>query len=499
VTARTVAIVGGGLGGLSAAIHLASAGHRVRLFEKNPTLGGKLAELRADGFTFDLGPSVLTLPDVFRDLFAVAGSDFDEQVPLERVDPVCRYHFADGSMFDLPDGLDRQLEAVARFSPREVDGYRRFARYARELYDASADSFLFRPFGDISGLGGREGLVALRQLHRLLSPRSLDGLVRRFFRDPRLVQIFNRFATYNGSSPYTAPATFAVIPHVEHALGAYRVRGGMYRLAEAEAELARRVGVEIDVGREVVSVDVRAGRAEGVRLGDGERVGADAVIVNADAVGAYERLLPPDADPRTRRRLLAQEPSSSALIVLLGVSRRLPELAHHNIYFSADYRAEFDAIFRRRVPPEDPTVYVCAPSRSDSARAPAGGEALFVMVNMPASRGGERWPEAGEALAARMRDRIARAGTAIRETELAHETLMTPADIEARYGARLGAIYGPSSNTRLQAFLRPPNRARGIRGLFFAGGGSHPGGGMPLVTLSGRIAAALVQEYMRGK
>jgi len=490
---RTVAVVGGGLGGLSAAIYLASSGHRVRLFEKNAALGGKLAVLESDGFTFDLGPSVLTLPDVFRDLFAAAGADFDAAVPLDRIDPICRYNFADGSVFELPDGLDNQLDAVARLNPSEVEGYRRFARYAMEVYDASADAFLFRPFGDFSGFSGKQGLVALRQLHRLMSPRSLDGLVRRFFRDPRLVQLFNRFATYNGSSPYRAPATFAVIPHVEHALGAYFVRGGMYRLALAEADLARAVGVELNLGREVAGVDVRDGRAMGLRLRDGERVDADAVVMNADAATAYERLLPAEADPRSRRRLLDAESSSSAFIALFGVVRRLPHLAHHNIFFSADYRDEFDAIFRRGVPPDDPTVYVCAPSRTSPTLAREGGESLFIMINMPAL---PRRGEGNDEIAARMLDRIARAGVAMDASAIAHASHFGPEEIESRYGARLGAIYGPSSNTRFQAFLRPPNRAPRIAGLFFASGSAHPGGGMPLVTLSGKIAAGLVRSYL---
>jgi phytoene desaturase len=497
VSAKTVAIVGGGLGGLSAAIHLAASGHRVRLFEKNDAVGGKLARLRVGGFSFDLGPSLLTLPDVFRDLFAAGGGDFDAAVTIARLDPICRYHFADGARLDLPDGLERQVDAVRAFNPAEVDAYRRFARYAQELYDASADAFLHRPFGDFSGYGGARGLGMLRQLPRLLSPRSLDGLVRRFFRDPRLVQLFDRFATYNGSSPYAAPATFALVPHVEHVLGAYHVTGGMYRIAEAELDLARALGVEVRTNCEVAAVDVRDRRARGLRLKDGERVEADAVVVNADAAGAYERLIPEDADPRARARLLASEPSTSALVTLVGLSRAMPALAHHNIYFSADYRGEFEAIVERREAPPDPTVYVCAASRTDPTQAPEGGESLFIMINLPAATGREDWGTLTGALRARVRARLARAGVAIDESAVAHESHLTPVDFAERYGSRLGSIYGPSSNTRLQAFLRPPNRTR-VAGLFFAGGGSHPGGGIPLVTLSGRIAAGLAGEFLAG-
>ena len=486
---RTVAVVGGGLGGLAAAIALAASGHRVRVFEKNPDAGGKLARLEVDGFSFDLGPSLLTLPDVLSELFAMGGADFESLVRPERLATLCRYRWPDGSSLDVPDGLEAQVDAIHEFNPAEAAAWRRFAGYARELYDAASEPFMRRPFGDTSGFGRAEGLAMLRQLPRVLSPRSLDGLARRFFRDPRLVQLVGRFATYNGSSPFRTPATFAVIAHVEHALGAYHVPGGMYRIAEAELDLCRALGVEVATGVAVEAVELRDGRAVGVRLAGGERVGADAVVVNADPATAYERLLPPGADPRARRRLLAAEPSTSALVMLAGARRRTPHLAHHNVFFSSDYRREFDDIFARGRAPEDPTVYVCA----DTSLAPEGCEALFVMVNLPALAG----PEDREAVIADVRPRaLERAG--IDASEVVHESYLTPGDFAARYGSRDGSLYGASSNTRLQAFLRQPNRSRRVPGLFFCGGGAHPGGGIPLVTLSGMIAAREASAWLAG-
>jgi phytoene desaturase len=493
-----VAVVGAGLGGLAAAIALASRGRPVRVFEKNPEVGGKLARLAAGGYTFDLGPSLLTLPDVFRELFAMGGADFDERVGLARLAVLCRYRFADGSGFDLPDGLEAQVEAIRAFNPREADAWRRFAVYARELYDAASAPFMRRPVGDVSGFDRAARLAMLGQLPRVLSPRSLDGLARRFFRDERLVQLVGRFATYNGSTPYRAPATFAVIAHVEHELGAYHVPGGMYRVAEAELDLARALGVEVETGREVEAVEIGGGRVRGVRLRDGERVAASAVVVNADPATAYARLLPADADPRARRRLLASEASTSALVGLVGVRGRVAGLEHHNVFFSSDYRREFADIFRRREPPGDPTVYVCAATRTDPSQAPEGCDALFVMVNLPALGAAEDreatiarvWPRALE--------RLSRARVRVAPDAVEHESHLTPSDFAACYGSRDGSIYGASSNTRLQAFLRQPNRSRRVPGLFFAGGGAHPGGGMPLVTLSGLIAARLADEYLRG-
>lgn len=494
---RAVAVVGAGLGGLAAAITLAARGHRVRVFEQNPRVGGKMARLDVSGFAFDLGPSLLTLPDVLRELFEIGGEDFDSKVGLVRLPVLCRYRFDDGSGFDLPEGLDAQVETIRRFNPAEADAWRRFAVYSRELYEAASEPFMRRPFGDVSGFGGAEGLAMLRQLPRILSPRSLDGLARRFFRDERLVQLIDRFATYNGSTPYRAPATFAVIAHVEHELGAYHVSGGLYRIAEAELELARRLGVEVETGRAVAGVDVKDGRVAGVRLADGERVEADAVVVNADPATAYERLLPDGADPSARRRMLASDPSTSALVMLAGIRGRVDALDHHNVLFSSDYRREFDDLFARRVAPADPTVYVCAASRTDPSQAPEGCESLFVMVNLPAMRGAEDRDALIAELRPRVVERLARSGVEIAPSSIAHESYLTPGDFASRYGSRDGSIYGPSSNTRLQAFLRQPNRSRRVGGLFFAGGGAHPGGGIPMVTLSGRIAASLADEWLR--
>lgn len=494
--ASTIVVVGAGLGGLAGAISLAASGHHVRVFEKNATVGGKVAQLEAGGFRFDLGPSLLTLPDVFRELFAEAGSDFDSEVPLQRLAMLCRYRFADGSALDLPDGLEAQLEAIHAFSPCETDAWRRFAVRVGEVYDAASEPFMRRPFGDLAGMKGAAGRAMLRQLPRVLSPRSLDGLAGRFFKDPRLRQLIGRFATYNGSTPFRAPATFAIIAHVEHALGAFHPVGGMRRIVEAEVALAERLGVEMSVNEPVSEIVLRDRRAVGVRLASGAVIDADAVLVNADATTSWERLLPAEADPWSRRRLVRAEPSTSALVLSLGLRRRADHLEHHNVAFSSDSRAEFADLTEHRRAANDPTVYVCASSRSDATQAPPGGEALFVMVNLPALRG----TEDRDALVAHQRERIfarlSLAGLAVDRDDIVHESALTPSDFAERDGSRDGSLYGPASNSRLQAFWRQPNRSPRIPGLFFAGGGAHPGGGMPLVTLSGRIAADAIREYL---
>ncbi|MBK6313007.1 MAG: phytoene desaturase [Blastocatellia bacterium] len=495
----TIVVVGAGLGGLAGAISLAASGHRVRIFEKNATVGGKLAQLDANGFRFDLGPSLLTLPEVFRELFAEAGADFDAEVPLRRLSTLCRYRFADGSSLDLPDGLEAQTEAIHAFNPAEVESWRRFACWVREVYDAASEPFMRRPFGNTAGMTGAAGQAMLRQLPRVLSPRSLDGIAGRFFADARLRQLVGRFATYNGSTPFRAPATFAIIAHVEHALGAFHPIGGIRRIAEAELALARRLGVDIVTGAHVSEVILRDRRAVGVRLASNDVVEADAVLVNADATTAWERLLPADADPWTRRRLVRAEPSTSALVMVLGLRRPAPHLEHHNVAFSPDSRAEFADLFKRRTAADAPTVYVCASSRTDPSQAPDGCEALFVMVNLPAMSG----VEDRDALISHQRERIferlERAGLGVDASDIVVESFVTPADFASRDGSRDGSLYGPASNSRLHAFWRQPNRSRRVPGLFFAGGGAHPGGGMPLVTLSGRIAADEIRRYLASR
>jgi phytoene desaturase len=318
----------------------------------------------------------------------------------------------------------------------------------------------------------------------------VDQAVRSFFHSPYLRQVFNRYATYNGSSPYQAPATFNLIAYVEFAEGGWYLRDGMYTLARALERLARRLGAEIHTCSAVERVLVRAGAVCGVALAGGDRLEAQAVIVNADPRYAYQELLPERR--HTAARLARLEPSCSGFILLLGIDRTYSSLAHHNIFFSDDYRGEFAAIFGKRVPAPDPTVYVCATSLSDPAHAPPGHSNLFVLINAPALGPRVNW----ECEAPGYRDtvirKLERMGLERLEQHIAYERIIAPDDLQARYNAPGGAIYGLASNTPWTAFLRPPLRARDLRRLYFVGGGTHPGGGIPLVLLSGQAVAERV-------
>jgi phytoene desaturase len=481
---QPIIVVGGGLGGLAAAIRLAGRGRRVVLLEKNGRVGGKLNLIAEEGYTFDTGPSLLTMPWVLRELFAAAGRRLEDELALLPIEPACRYRWPDATRFDAYQSLPRLMQEIARLDPRDTASFFRFMAYAARIYRAVAGPFLLEPF---DGLRDLLTPATLRDAWAIDPFRTVDQAVRSFFRSPHLRQVFDRYATYNGSSPYRAPATFNLIAYVEFVEGSWYLRGGMYELARALERLACELGVEIRTHCPVARIAVYGNRACGVVLEGGERLSAAAVVVNADPRYAYEALLP--AEWSTATRLARLEPSCSGFVLLLGIDRVYPELAHHTIFFSADYAAEFAAIFDKRVPAPDPTVYVCATSVSDPAHAPPGHMNLFVLVNAPALSPRVDWRSMATAYRDLVIRKLERMGLDGLEQHIHYERIITPEDLRSRYNAPGGAIYGLASNQPWTAFLRPPLRAREARGLYFVGGGTHPGGGIPLVLLSGRAVA----------
>jgi phytoene desaturase len=483
---QPIIVVGGGLGGLAAAIHLAARGRRVVVLEKNERVGGKLNLIAEAGYTFDTGPSLLTMPWVLEALFAAAGQRLADELTLVPVEPTCRYRWPDGTGFDAWQSLPLLTQAIARLEPRDVAGFFRFMAYAGRIYEAVAGPFLLNPF---DGLRDLLTPALLRDAPKIDPFRTVDQAVRAFFHSPYLRQVFNRYATYNGSSPYRAPATFNLIAFVEFVEGGWYIKGGMYELARALERVADRLGVEIRTNSPVAQIVVRDGVARRVRLGDGADLAAAAVVVNADPRYAYAALLP--TEQATATRLARLEPSCSGVILLLGIDRTYP-LAHHNIFFSTDYAGEFAAIFGKRVPAADPTIYVCASCLSDPQHAPPGHMNLFVLVNAPARSPRVAWEREGGGYRDLIIRKLERMGLADIDPHIVYERLITPDDLEQRYNAADGAIYGLASNRPWTAFLRPPLRARGTRRLYFVGGGTHPGGGIPLVLLSGRAVAERV-------
>ncbi|MBI5671429.1 MAG: phytoene desaturase [Chloroflexi bacterium] len=483
---KPVVVIGAGIGGLSAAIRLAAAGRRVVMFEQNATVGGKMAEICADGFRWDTGPSVITMCHVFEDLFAAAGRQMDDYLMLLPVEPLTRYFYPDGMVLNLSRDLPATLRQLAALDERDAEGYLAFLAYAARLHRITGSVFIY----DDPPTWRSLLRVAPLDMLRVDAWRTMEQAIRRYAHSPHLQQLLGRFATYVGASPYRAPATLNVIADVELNGGVWYPQGGVYAIARAMARLAAELGVEIHAGCRVNAIREANGVVRSVLLADGTVVEAEAVIANVDVATVYERLLTPTpAHIRYLNRLKQQEPSCSGFILLLGVDGQHQELAHHNIFFSADYAREFDDIFRRGVPPADPTIYVAITSRTDASHGPAGCENWFVLVNVPALGSTYDWSRSD--YRETVLSRLAAFGFDVRG-RIRHEQSLTPVDLERLTGARAGALYGASSNNPLAAFRRHHNRAAGVRGLYFVGGTAHPGGGVPMVVLSGQAAARLL-------
>jgi phytoene desaturase len=488
-----VVIIGAAVGGLSAAIRLAAAGQRVLVLEQGNAVGGKMSQIAADGFRWDTGPSVITMRSVFEDLFAAAGRRLEDYLTLLPVDPLTRYFYPDGTVLDVTRDWARLAEQIAAIDERDVEGYLDYLAYAARIHRITGPVFIYNDppsVGRLLRTPPREMLAVdpLRTMHQ-----SISG----FVRSPKLRQLLGRFATYVGASPYLAPATLNVIAHVELTGGVWYPQGGIYQIAAALERLARELGVNIQTGCTVTQITVEAGAARGVIVNDGTRIPASAVIANVDVATVYEKLLPPQAAaPRRVEQLTRVDSSCSGFILMLGVEGMHPQLAHHNIFFSADYRREFEDLFARGLPPGDPTIYVAITSRTDPEHAPDGCENWFVLVNAPPLGDAFDWSRDGAAYRARVLDALASRGFDVRD-RIRTERMLTPVDLERLTGARRGALYGTSSNDRFNALRRPHNRAPDVRGLYFAGGTTHPGGGVPMVALSGKVAARLLLEDRR--
>ncbi len=477
-----VAVIGAGVGGLAVAIRLASNGHTVTVFERNDIVGGKLATYRRDGYVFDIGPSLLTLPHVFDEVFRAAGTSLDEQVELVRLDPQFHYHWPDGSSLIVHDDNERTAVAFEKFRVGSGDAWRSFDARGRRIWDVAERTFfagaMSNPMSLLRRIRSPFDLTAidpLRTLHRSASTT---------FRDWRLVQWADRYATYSGSSPYRAPATLACIPHIEARFGCWYPMGGLDALRQALQRVAVDVGVDIRTGSEVARVTTRLHRVTGVELTDGTRHDMTIVVANTDAEHLYLDLL--DHTP-TLRRIRTTKRSTSGFVVCAGVRGSTPGIGHHNVWFSDDYRAEFDAIDRGELDrrPDDLRLRVVGDRRVTSSRR--------VRELVPARR--TRRPGV-DVDADHYQDlilrRLAEHGVTISDRiEFTHT--MTPSDIAERYRSPGGAIYGASSDGKRAAFVRPANRGA-CAGLYLVGGSSHPGGGLPLVASSARIVADMIDE-----
>lgn len=491
-----IVVVGAGAGGMAAAARLAVKGHAVTLVEQSQTTGGKLALYERDGFVFDTGPSLFTLPAVYRDLFLKTGKSLEDSIDLQPVEPAFGYHFADGSSVVVP-GVDPARCAKAfgeAFGGSANEDWRALIDRAGRMWRITREPFLQSP------LAGWRTLLSLAKDPtdvRTVAPRtSLRDLGREYLQDWRLRQVLDRYATYTGSDPRKAPAVLATVPYIEQTFGAWHIGGGLGRLARALEQRCLDRGVTMRLATDVAQIELQDGVVSGVRLDTGEVIEADIVVANADAQHVYGDLLDDRRAAKVAKDLSKTTPSLSGFVLLLALRGRTPGLQHHNVWFPADYDAEFDAIFGRHPQPaDDPAIYVCAPD--DPLMHPDDdSESWFILVNTPRNGDGTDgtvdWDAAGvaEDYADHLLQRLADRGTDVRDRILWRE-IHSPADLERSTRAPGGAIYGTSSNGARAAFQRPANQSP-IPGLFLVGGSAHPGGGLPLVGMGAEIVANLI-------
>jgi phytoene desaturase len=518
-----VVVVGAGMAGLATAARLAAAGHRVTVVEQAPTAGGKVGWFTRDGFGFDTGPSLLTLPDIYRDLFSATGTPLEQHVDLVPLDPACRYRLADGTWLDLPgavpgdpDGAHAARVATTMDATLGAGAGKQWLavldRTCR-MWEASRDAVLTRPLSSAATLA--RYATRLDDLRTIAPWLSIRDLGRRMLPDGRLRPMLDRYATYSGSDPRQAPAVLATAAWVEHAYGSWYVRGGIRRLADAVQERALALGAEIRTGVAVTEVVLDGASVGGVRLATGELLPADVVVSAVDVAHLVRDLLPHGEGNRAGAgRLRRVAPSMSGFVMLLALRGRTPQLGHHTVMFPADYDDEFDSVFgtgrhaARPRPVPDPAIYISAPD-DPVTRPDDDHEAWFVLVNAPRhcpqdSAAGVDWRATdgegvpvAESYAEHLLEVMARRGLDVRDRLLWRE-IRSPADLEEQTGSVGGSIYGSSGNGARSAFLRPANTT-GIRGLYLTGGSTHPGGGLPLVALSAEIVAGLVGAFLGGQ
>jgi phytoene desaturase len=494
-----VVVVGGGLGGLATACTLAARGYAVTLCDKNAWVGGKAAVLAEQGFRFDMGPTILTIPGVLKRIYAEAGRDLENYLDLVPLDPQWRSFFDDGTALDLFADVDRMKAALDAYAPGTGSGagYGKFMELSEKLHRISDDYFFWRSVGGLKDMFDvRRGmsLSIVKEVMGMRPGRSVAGTVRSFVADERAAQMLDHFTQYVGSSPDASPAVLCGIAHMQSDEGVWYPRGGTAAVPRALASLAVDLGVEIRTRTPIRRIIVEGGRVQGVETATGETIAAGAVVSNSDSVRTHRELV--EGQPRDRflhRR--RYEPACSGVVLYLGLDRRYEQLIHHNFVFSHDPHEEFESIYRRGEPAADPTCYVCAPAVTEPGVAPPGCESLYVLVHTPYLRPHHDWSKMFAPYRRRIIEKLeSTAGLKDLESHIVFERALTPQDINDRYHVLDGAIYGLASHGKFLGAFKPANRSPDVEGLYLAGGSAHPGPGMPMVMMSGWIAADCVDK-----
>ncbi|MCR2806798.1 phytoene desaturase family protein [Paenibacillus soyae] len=481
---KSVAVIGGGLGGLSAAISLARSGYEVSLYEKNVHLGGKLNRLEQDGFGFDLGPSILTMPHIFDKLFVSSNRRMADYIRIQKVEHEWRSFFPDGTVIDLYGDLERMAENNPHLDARAMAEYKDFLAYARRLYEATDRGYFSKGLDTFADIVKEHGVVGAMREFDFFS--TMYGAIRKRISHPRLREMLAYFIKYVGSSPYDAPSVLNMMIYMQHAQGIWYVPGGMHRIAEGMTRLAKELGVKLYTGRKATQLVPGGGSSiQCLVLEDGSMIRADYYVSNMEVIPAYEQLL--DEEPAFIRKLEKRfEPSSSGLVLHLGVSGSYPQLAHHNFFFSERLKEQMNKVFRRHELPDDPTIYLVNVNKTDPSQAPPGHENLKILPHIPYIQDEPFSAEDYERLRERVLVKLERMGLTDLRRRIVTEDMWTPHHIEAAYGSHRGSIYGTVSDRSKNYGFKHPKQSVRYDNLYFVGGTVNPGAGMPMVTLSGQ-------------
>jgi len=483
-------IIGAGIAGIATAIRLAVKGYTVEVFEANSSPGGKISEFEKDGFRFDAGPSLLTMPQYVDELFQLAGKDPKEYFNYQELEILCKYFYPDGTNLKAYADPVKFAEEVTKTTEEPASNLLKYAANSADIYNITSHVFLERSLHRLKTYFRWDTIRSIFRLRQIDAMRTMHKANEGFFKDDRIVQFYDRYATYNGSNPYTAPATLNVIPHFEQHFGAYFPDGGMYSIITSLVKLVESLGVKFSYNSPVEEIVSDGKKAKGVKVND-TVVEADIIISNMDIYFTYSKLLKYRKN-LYRKKALQLERSSSALIFYWGINKQFSQIDLHNIFFSADYKAEFDHIWQQKDIYYDPTVYLNISSKLKPGDAPAGCENWFVMINVP-SNTGQDW---GKLITDARANIIAKLSKCLGEDIsklIISESILDPRGIESRTSSYQGSIYGTSSNSRFAAFLRHSNKSAKISNLYFCGGSVHPGGGIPLCLLSAKIVSDWVK------
>jgi len=483
-------IIGAGIAGIATAVRLAVKGFAVEVYEANGYAGGKLSEFEQQGYRFDAGPSLFTMPQYVDELFKLAGKNSADYFTYRKLEVVCHYFYPDGAHIKAYAEKAKLATEVNRQTGEPEMVIQKYYRNSSRIYHITNHVFLEQSLHRLKTYLSSSTLKSVLRLFRIDAFRTMHKANESFFKDRRLVQFFDRYATYNGSNPYQAPATLNVIPHLEQHFGAYFPDGGMYRITGSLVQLAQELGVQFHYHSPVEEIVLEGTKVTGINV-NGGFVKSDMVISNMDVWFTYRKLLAkyPQLFPE---KILKQERSSSALIFYWGIQKQFPQLDLHNIFFSADYEAEFNAIWKEKNIYHDPTVYLNISSKFKTDDAPDGCENWFVMINVPANTG-QNWDKLiAEARINILNKLSAQLGEDITSL-IANESILDPRSIESKTSSYQGSLYGTSSNSQFAAFLRHANRSSKVSNLYFCGGSVHPGGGIPLALLSAKIVSDWVE------